>query len=218
MLQENTALKSLLMEEQMETIEPVNRIGGLIPENKITLLHGLPGTGKTYSLIKFLNKHNIEPIYFNLDYTSIGSLKTKMFDEEVLKEFLLKKYDSLNGEVVIIDTYIRMEDVLDKALEGTVHQLPKKEKELRISNYLEKLQSHYNCTFIIIGHPEDYVGRSSVFKDNQTLVRNSYEALYLEKIIPTKKGTTDKDISYILHIQKGRSYTGQRLIENWMRD
>lgn len=43
------------------------RIGNILPKHKLILLTGLAGTGKSYSLLKFLNLHQVSPIVMNLD-------------------------------------------------------------------------------------------------------------------------------------------------------
>ena len=68
MMEEKKSISFLNGRKQL-VIEPIKRIGEIFPQNKLTLLTGLPGTGKTYSTIKAFNRDGITPIYFNLDET-----------------------------------------------------------------------------------------------------------------------------------------------------
>ena len=43
------------------------RIGSIIPKHSLTLVTGLPATGKSFSILKFLNQEQIKPFVFNLD-------------------------------------------------------------------------------------------------------------------------------------------------------
>ena len=200
-----------LFDENQLILEPTERIGGLIPKNKLTLFTGLPGTGKTYSLIKFLNENQIEPIHINLDNSEIGSLKAYMFGEYVLSNLIELKYTDIQNQVIILDTYQRVADHFNIYTE---------QSKIKIVEQLEKMVKHYNSTIIVIGHPEDYVGKDSIFKANNYLVRNCYEHLHLEKQITssTKNKITTKTTNYYLYVNKGRGYTGDRIIPNWMRD
>ena len=197
------------MDKKQLTIEPVDRIGGLFPKNKITLLTGLPGTGKSYSTIKFLNKNNIVPIYFNLDHSEIGNLESDMFDNNDLVELMNSenKYTDLENKVIVIDTYSRLESLTEK-------------RDRELVDLLESLVETYNFTLIILAHPEDYVGRDSIFKDNTTLVRNCYEHIHLEAKITssTKNKETTITVMHIMYVKKGRSYIGDRTVIDWMRE
>lgn len=195
----------LLQKKRLE-VTSIERIGGLIPVGKLTLVTGLPGSGKSYSTIKFLNSHGIRPIYFNLDETEIGELDTEMFGSEDLMDLLNFNYTDLSDQVIILDTYTRVEHISNLSKE-------------ELAERLEQLSIYYNATIILIAHPEEYVGKDGIFKDNITIARNCYEFLHLEKNISssTSKGTTTKTSSFWLYINKGRGYSGDRIIENWMR-
>jgi len=204
-MEDTTTKPMILLEEQRMVLNPVERIGGLVPINKLTLFTGLPGSGKSYSCIKFLNTHDITPIYFNLDETEIGDLKADMFGSEFLINLLELKYEDMVGQVIVLDTYTRIEHITGW------------EKET-LSDIFERLA--LNNTVILIGHPEEYVSAGGIFKDNVMIARNCYEFLHLEKRISSKtaKGITDISQSFWLMVNKGRGYTGDRVIGNWMRD
>ena len=190
-------------------LTPIPRIGDIIPIGKLTLLTALPGSGKSYSLLKFLNLNQVKPVMFNLDQdAALQQFDTYHFIEpDLLREVLNGEATDLKDTVIVIDTYVRLLDVLGVP-ENT------KEIQIQIAQQLEKLCSFYQCTIIIIGHPEDYVGRSSIFKDNQYLVRCAEEHIHIDKILSTKKGTQPE---YRMYINKGRGL-GCKIFDDWMRE
>jgi len=184
-----------------------SRIANLIPNTKLTLVTGLPGTGKTYSIIKFLNQEKITPIFLNLDESDIGNLSADMYGEDLIKPLLNKKITGFEGKVVIFDTYQRIVDMLnlDTKNESTNKQIVTAFEELAEV-----------CTVIVIAHPEDYVGKDSIFKDNPILIRNCFEHIHFDSILP--RGKTEADIVYRMFIKKGRGIGGTKIITNWLRD
>jgi predicted ATP-dependent serine protease len=206
---ENKGANMETKEMKIINLKPYNRIGGLIPENKLTLITGLPGTGKSYSLLKFLNQEKIKPIYFNLDEDASLQTMDAIFPvSEHLSDFLDSKITDLKGHTIVIDTYQRVVDLIAK--KGNTKEF----QESFTKNLLE-ISKKEKCTIIIIGHPEDYVGKDSIFKDNQSLVRNCHEHIHLDVILP--RGKTVTEVVYRTFIKKGRGFTGERIIENWMR-
>ena len=186
------------------------RIVNIFPINELTLISGLPGTGKSFSLLTFLNKHSIEPILFNLDCDATlekFKLKGSIHKGKILKNFIAGKYTDLDNEVVIIDTYQRAKEILKINTEKDQEKFTKR---------LLYLARKHKITIIVVGHPVDYVGRSSIFKDNPSLVRNCYEHLHLDKIEDKRK--RPPTLTYRLYINKGRGIGGAKVIENWMRN
>ncbi len=179
------------------------RVADLYPLNELTLLHGLAGSGKSYSCIKSLNEHQVVPIHINLDETAgLDELKTINVGYDFLKN--INKITDLKDEVIIIDTYTRLVQNLGKL------------KETKISEYLESLTKF--GTIIVIGHTSDFVGRADIFRDNRTLVNNSAEVMWLENTKYKATKIQSAYIDYNLHIIKGRGYSGSKIIENWMRE
>lgn len=185
-------------------------IDDVIPINEVTLLVGLPGSGKTYSLIKFLNANKIVPIHVNLDRSPTGNLKALPYGEEVVTACLVTdEISGLKDRVIIFDHYSRVDEFLDWGED-------KKGKD-RLAKAFEDLAHNHKCTVIVIAHPEDYVGKDGVFKDNKTLARNCAEYMYIDSIQPRGKTGTTASIVHKLHIRKGRGSGGDRIIDNWMR-
>ena len=134
-----------------------------------------------------------------------------MFGSSQLSSLFELKYTDLQDTVIIIDTYTRLESHFNIS-----RDMDKK----KIVDRMEDIVEHYGCTLIVIAHPEEYVGKDGVFKDNIYLARNCYEFFHLEKQISstTKQNKTIKSVSYWLYVNKGRGYHGDRIIGNWMRE
>lgn len=188
------------------------RVGGIIPLESLTLFTGLPGTGKSFSLMKFLNKEGIHPFVFNLDedptlqkfkYSGMTS------SEEALKAFLRGEVTDLDNEVIVIDTYARLAETFGSGMNS-------QDDQINLTRLLLNLCKKHHYTIIVIGHPEDYVGKSSIFKDNQTLIRHAAEHLHLDKIMST--GRKLEPILYRFYVNKGRGIGGTFTIDDWMRD
>lgn len=189
----------------------LSRIGNIIPRHKLTLVTGLPGTGKSFTLLKFLNCQGIKPFVFNLDddptlikFETLGMSNYK----PLVKGFMEGEVTDLDGEVIVIDTYSRLISYLD--LKNTL------EDQLWITNTLLSLCEKKNYTIIIIGHPADFVTKSSVFNDNPELARSCAEHLHFDRIMAT--GLKNNPPMYRFSIFKGRDIGGAQSIDNWMRD
>ena len=199
-----------LLKMQPFTLRQYARIGNIIPIHSLTLVTGLPATGKSFSIMKFLSQQGIKPFVFNLDedpallqFPYLGMTS----DKEALKAFLEGHIKDVDNEVIIIDTYSRM--IAELGIRNT------KEEQREITDKLLNLCKTKNYTIIIIGHPEDYVGRSSIFNDNQSLARDSHEHLHFDKIMSSSSKPTPP--IYRFYINKGRGIGGTQIIDNWMR-
>jgi len=214
-----------LMDKDRLVLSPVKRLAEVFPENKVTLVLGLPGSGKTTSVLKALKQDGIKPIWFNYDHSDTvidTSNDVDMFDGEYVPYFINGEIDDIKNRVIVIDTYERMWEQLE-------FRNMQKEKEFRLTRVelqhsivtlLEKVSEQNNNTIIVIAHPEEYVGRDGIFKDNPTLARRAYEILSFEKRLSTsikelKAGNAETNFMYI---KKGRCYTGKTTFIDWMRD
>lgn len=190
-------------------LTPIPRIGNVIPINELTLFTGLPGSGKSYTLLKFLNVHKVKPILFNLDSDfALQQFDTYQFSDEYLPSVINQQVVDLKDQVIVIDTYIRLMDVMGMCENTTAQQQC-------IATMLEELAKKQQCTIIVVGHPEDYVGRSSIFKDNPYLVRNAAEHIHIDKVVSTKKNSSPE---YRFYVNKGRGIGGTTIMDNFMRD
>ena len=190
-------------------------IANIFPKNRLTLLHGQQGSGKTYSTIKCLNGVGITPLYIDLDGTTgISNLSLYRISQDYLLRLFEEDSESnIEGEVLIIDIYTRLVPIFEE----------KKWNDQEITKQLERLVTRFNITLIVIGHTQSYVNRDGLFHDNTTLARGAAEELFLEKKLvkgkaatKTTKATPSK-IEYTLYINKGRGNGGARSIHQWMR-
>ena len=191
----------LIEEFIMETIE-YKFTAELYPKDRVTLLHGMYGSGKSYSVIKSLNMVGIKPLYVNLDAT--GGLSSLDF-YNLSYDFLTnhkKIKDIPSNPVLVIDTFTRMSEYYND--------------DSKLVKAIEALSPKF--TVIVIGHTADFVGKDGIFRDSPLLARNSSETLWLEKVEYKKTKDKPQRTEYSLHINKGRGNGGSRIIQNWMRD
>ena len=124
------------------------RIGNMIPENELTLFTGLPGTGKSYSLLKFLNLNDVSPILFNLDQDATlqqFKLNGELVDGKSLMNLVKLEYKDLKDEVVVIDTYQQAKEMLGIGSENG---------QQKFTQQLVKLCRESLCTVIVVGHQQ----------------------------------------------------------------
>ena len=197
-----------LLKMQPFTLRQYARIGNIIPIHSLTLVTGLPATGKSFSILKFLNQEQVKPFVFNLgedptllQFPYLGMTSNR----NLLKGFLNGEVEDLDNEVIVIDTYSRM--IAELGLENT------KEEQRQLTDILLNLCRDKGYTILIIGHPEDY--RSSVFNDNLSLMRDCHEHLHFDKIMSSSSKPTPP--IYRFYINKGRGIGGTQTIDNWMR-
>lgn len=189
------------------------RIGNIIPKHKLILVTGLAGTGKSYSLLKFLNLNHVSPIVMNLDedptflnFDTVGMTSDKNF----IQHFFDGDFTDMQDQVVVVDTYIRLLDYVKK--------LPNDlEFQQQFAEVCLQLVNNYNCTLIIVGHTEAYVTKGTVaFRDNPFLARNCHEHLHFDCFTPT--GVKAADPHYRMTVMKGRGIGGVVMHENWLRE
>ena len=189
------------------------RIGNILPKHKLILVTGLAGTGKSYSLLKFLNLHQVSPIVMNLDedptfkeFDTVGMTSDKKF----IRHFFEGDFTDMQDQVVVVDTYIRLLDYVNK--------LPSDlEFQQQFSKVCLDIVEKYNCTLIIVGHTEAYVTKGTVaFRDNPFLARNCHEHLHLDCFTPT--GVKAANAHYRMTVMKGRGIGGVSMHENWLRE
>jgi len=125
--------------------EPLKLIGDLIPRDKVTLLHGRSGCGKTFSILKFFIEHGIEPVLLDFDDNEIidGALHIDgdMFIRGIKGNDALQM--ELDKKVVIIDTYAMAALSLKKHLDITV----------------EQFVASLDATVVVIAHTVYYSGK-----------------------------------------------------------
>ena len=145
----------------LETTSPLKCIAGIFPENRLTLLHGVQGSGKTYSTIKALNRAKIKPIYLALEGTDgLDGLDFDGVNSGLLKVLMdhTNTYSPLKGRTVIIDTYTVLRSIwFVPHGDGSDESLTSK---------LIWMCKHHDITLIVIGHTKQNAGISNTFVDN----------------------------------------------------
>ena len=165
-------------------------IAQIFRQNKINLLYGESGSGKTISTIKALNKEGIDPILFDFDDNDSPEVNECSYVHiDGYKVLADKKAVYPIDRVVIVDTwhtYI--------TAGGTIEQL-------------EEISKHN--TIIIIDHNQSLATKQDIPMMKAELVNHLGSKMWLE--------VTGKDV-HKLHVKKCRGYRGPKIIQNWMRD
>ncbi len=195
---------------------PPELLGGVFPKGRVSIIHSLPGSGKSHSTIKCLNGVGIIPVYIDLDTTTgIEDLMLYRVSNELFFHMLEDEGTlGLEGKVVIIDTYSRVhEDMINAGYTNKAILLT-----------FESMCIRHGITVIVIAHTHNYATSNGIFDDNTDLLRGLAEECFLEKsLYKAKAGTKanpkgeDAKITYTLHVRKGRGNGGTRTVDNWMR-
>ncbi len=187
----------------------IDMIADVFPKNKLTLLHGQQGSGKSYSCIKALNDAKIKPLYVAIEETDgLQELDKDYLSYTFINAMYRFEKINLKDRVVIFDTYSRLHLALMNVFKD----------EQKIPELFEKMIEFYNITLIVIGHTSAFVGKDGIFRDNLSLARFAAEELFLEKTEYKATKARDAYIDYNLHVNKGRGTGGARIIKEWMRD
>jgi KaiC/GvpD/RAD55 family RecA-like ATPase len=213
-----------LLNKDRLVIKPVERIATVIPKDRVTLVLGLPGTGKSTTILKALIEDGIKPIWFNMDEsdTPLDTVNDiDMFDGEYVLDFINGKFTDLAGSVVVLDTYERIYEMIEynNSLKEPGDKLSKEKLQASLVHALED-RAKEGITVIVIAHPEEYVGRDGIFKDNPSLARRAYEIVSFETRLSTsmKEMANGKGVTNLMYLKKARNYNGKTILINWMRD
>ncbi len=162
-------------------------------QNKINLLYGESGSGKTVSAIKALNQDGIEPILFDLDDNDGPEQNDCSYIHINGYKALANKHMVMPiNKVIIVDTWHTF-----SSAGGTIAKL--------------EMMAEHN-TVILIDHNKDIATKKDIPTMNEELVNHLGSKLWLERIYTAKNGT-----AHNLHIKKCRGYRGGSPIVEWMR-
>jgi len=162
-------------------------------KNKVNLLYGESGCGKTVSAIKALNNEGIEPILFDFDDNdSPEQNECSYLHIDGYKALADKNMTIPVDKVIIVDTWHTF-----KSAGGEI-------------SLLDRMAEHN--TVIIIDHNRDLSGKRDIPMMDEALVNHLGSKLWLERSM-NKAGT-----HHNLHIKKCRGYKGGTPIANWMRE
>jgi archaellum biogenesis ATPase FlaH len=179
-----------------------------IEQNKITLIHGESGSGKTIFAIKHLNKNNIEPTLLDFDdnyedeLAKLGCKVEGIADGDLFFDELIRnKVDDdgtnkialfLKDKVVIIDTWRLFSNHI--------------KDEHKAIDILNLLTDKYNVTIILLAHTEQFSGKNDEPDMSRDIYSHIKGRLYIRKIMLTNS------IKYDLIIEKLRGYIGPKII------
>lgn len=189
-----------------------NMIGELIPKNKITLLHGRSGCGKTLGILKYLISNNIKPLFIDFDYndeyTSMDidhidgyKLLKYMFDNIDDRDKLTEVKNDFKNRVVVVDTYAKCNIEMQSYTEG----------ENGVEDFCTTLIDS-GATVIVIAHTTYYSMKPAEPDVNIQWANHLGARLHLYKNI-SKKSTEQ----YLI-VEKLRNYSGPDKIVDWMVD
>ena len=97
-----TPMLNIIENSQYKEGLSMETLGDLIPKNKITLLHGRSGCGKTLSVLKYFENLKLETILLDFD-TNDGItklVKTIHLDGFIFWDTLLKELTSKNKDLL----------------------------------------------------------------------------------------------------------------------
>ena len=193
--------------------EEYSMIGEVFVKNKINLLYGESGIGKTISTIKALNSDGIEPVLLDFDDNlSPKSTNTKFIHIDANK-FMDKLYCYADSDftdkscavvlpsdrVIVIDTYHMLSFHLEKFNKIGL-------------NILDVMTMKRN-TVIVIGHNLDIASKRDIPDAPSSFVNHCASKLFLSKV----KNPESKKYEPTLEVKKLRQYKGETFIYNWMR-
>ena len=173
-----------------------NMLTPLVEENKILLIHGESGAGKTVYAIKHLNENGIIPLLLDLDDNEAEELeslgcKCDMVDGYAMIEAMEDEdVDALKGKVVIIDTWtLFWSEIGDETL---AHQV--------LKNMCAK-----GVTVIVAAHTTPYSGKEDKPQMLDEIYRHIKGRLYV------RKTTLKNMVEYHLLVEKVRGYKGTKI-------
>ena len=169
-------------------------LASIFRQNKINLLYGESGAGKTISAIKALNAEGIEPILLDFDDNDSQKENQCLYIHVDGYKTLANKHIVIPvNKVIIVDTWHAF-----SSAGGTIEKLE---------------QFSENNTVILIDHNRDLSGKRDIPMMSEELVNHLGSKLWLERTYTKKDGT-----SFNLHIKKCRGYRGITPILEWMRE
>ena len=184
-----------MLENKIKIYEDTIMIAEVFRKNKVNLLYGESGSGKTISAIKALNSVGIEPVLFDLDSNdSPAQNQCNYIHVDGYKSLADKSMTIPKDMVIIVDTWH-----MYSSSGGTIALLDRMAE---------------NNTVILIDHSRDIATKRDIPIMKEELVNHLGSKLWLERTYHKQTRTT----SHNLHIKKCRGYIGQSPISEWMRE
>lgn len=169
-----------------------------VEENKVLLVHGESGVGKTIFIIKHLNDNNIKPLLLDLDDNEEEELAALNCNCDMIDGYSLIGQDStaeelaaLKGKVLIIDTWYKFHTEAGS--------------EAKAYKDIEKMTA-LGITVIVLAHTIPYSGKEDKPEMADEIYRHIKGRLYI------RKTTLKTMVEYHLLVEKIRGYKGDKLV------
>ena len=203
---------NLISSSLYEKGKVMETIGDLIPLNKITLLHGRSGCGKTTSVLKYLIEHDITPVFLDFDTNDgiedsldemvhIDGFKfwdnfMECYNQDTKSELV----EQLASKVFVIDTYAMANNYISTSTENRYNIQS-------LCTFLVEA----NSTVVVTAHTVYYSG-----KDHEPDVDTVW-ANHLGCKLHLRKDILKTKTNVYLEVEKLRGYKGNDIVPDWMR-
>ena len=189
MEQEQVLIKYAKKEVKKSMLTP------LIEENKIMLLHGESGSGKTTYIIQHLNEHDITPVLWDFDDNEAEELESNNCSADIVDGYAMLKatedeIKTLAGRVVVFDTW----QLLQSEVGGE-----------EVAYHMLKEFTKYGITVVIVAHTVPYSGKEDRPDVKDEIYKHIKGRLYI------RKTSLKNTIEYHLIIEKVRGYKGSKI-------
>lgn len=193
-----------LLLKHIKKSEAKDMLTSLIEKNKLALVHGESGSGKTVFAIKHLNENNITPILVDFDDNSNEEMDKNEINATIVDGYTFmhemldiehgrELRESIKGSCLIIDTWT----LFCKEMDYDEHQA---------KDMLEIL-SKAGFTIIILAHTKPFSGKEDVPDMDGKVYRHIKSRFYI------RRTTLKSQIDYDLLIEKARGYKGSKIIK-----
>lgn len=192
-----------LLSKHIKTLEEKDMLTSILEKNKVALIHGESGSGKTVFAIKHLNDNKIIPILVDFDDNCQQEMKENGIETIIVDGYTFMKEildigkgkdlrDSISGSVLIIDTWT----LFCKEMDYDEHQA---------IDMINKL-SNSGFTIIILAHTKPFSGKEDVPDVDGKIYKHIKSRFYI------RRTTLKSQIEYDLIIEKARGYKGKKII------
>ena len=185
--------------------EGIVMLGKVFKYRGINCIYGSSGLGKTVSTVKALNEDDITPILLDFDNNNSpeenGCNYIHVDGKRFMASYSVNEAVIPRDRVIIIDTWAMFESYL---------KVPSNDK------LLEDLSK--DNTIIIIAHNKDIASKRDIPDVPDELINHWDSKLFLWFDEGSKTKSNPRPPSYNLTVMKLRSYKGERVLIDWMRD
>lgn len=180
-----------------------------LEKDKVNLIHGESGSGKTYYILKHLNENKVPSYLADFDdnqqiVLNEQGLNTTVLDGNKFLKYLLyfgdkevpiskQLLEETVGKVIIIDTWALF---VRELFDGD---------ELEALLNLQRVAST-GITFIVLAHTISFSGKDAIPEMDSKVYKHINTRLYIRRV------TRTNDIVYDLIVEKVRGYSGPKIL------